>query len=104
MAVDCDVEPDAAPVIVTAIGLPDPVSAALGLAENMIVLVVEFTDAKEAVTPLGRPVAERLTLLPLNPLMPVMVTVALAVPLWFSERPAAGDTLNPTNAGSSAVT
>ena len=56
--VDCGDDPAAVPVIVTEIGLAAPVRLVVALAENVTVLVVVLTDVNEAVTPVGKPVAE----------------------------------------------
>lgn len=84
-------------------GLFAPVSVAVADAVKVTVLVVEFTEANDAVTPLGSPEAARLTV-PLNPLIVVIVMVAFAVPPWLSDIPPAGAALSPTKAGNSTVT
>ena len=96
-------DPLAAPVTVTVAGLADPVSGAAADRREAAVVVVALTGVNIAVTPLGTPVAERFTV-PLNPLISVLVTVALEVPPWFNDSPAAGVALSPTNAGNSTVT
>ena len=76
--VDCALLPGLVPVTVTEYGFAARVNAAVLLAESVKEVVVEFTDEKEAVTPLGNPDAVRLTAL-LNPLIPLMVIVLVAV-------------------------
>ncbi len=80
-----------------------PVRVALGLALKVTVLAVASIAAKDAVTPLGRPVAEKVTAL-LNPLITVALIVDDVVPPCLTESPEEGEALNPTKAGNSTVT
>ena len=69
MFVVCEGKPVDEPVMVTETGAAEPVSEAVLVAVNVTILVVAPAGANEAVTPLGKPDAARLTL-PLKPLMP----------------------------------
>jgi hypothetical protein len=61
------------------VALPS-VAVLLAVSVNVLVLVVAG-GLNDAVTPLGKPEAERLTL-PVNPFCPITVIVQVAVPPW----------------------
>ena len=73
----CDKVPDV-PVVVT-VAFPS-VAVLLAASVNVLVLVVAG-GLNDAVTPPGKPEAERLTL-PVNPFCPITVIVLVAVPPW----------------------
>jgi hypothetical protein len=77
MVAVCDKAPEE-PVVVT-VALPS-VAVLLAVSVNVLVPVVAG-GLKDALTPLGKPDAERLTS-PVNPFCPITVIVLVAVPPW----------------------
>lgn len=98
MVVLCVNEPDV-PVIVT---VEVPVVAVLLAVNVTVLLVVVLAGLKEAVTPLGRPEADKLTL-PLNPFTGLTVMVLVPLPPWVTET-LVGDAESEKSATATAFT
>lgn len=98
MVVLCVSEPDV-PVIVT---VAVPVVAVLLAVNVTVLLVVVLPGLKDAVTPLGRPEADKLTL-PLNPLIGLTVMVLVPLPPCVTET-LVGEADSEKSAAAGAVT
>jgi hypothetical protein len=92
MVVDAATAPET-PLMVTVTG-PPTVAVALAVSVSKLDPVVGLV-AKPAVTPVGRPVADRVTA-PVNPPSLLTVMVSVLLPPWATDRvPAEGESVKP---------
>jgi hypothetical protein len=87
------------PVIVTVAG---PVVAER-FAVNVKVLVVALVEVKAAVTPLGRPAADKVTLPPKPPVGVIVIVLVLLLPCATLKVLGAADSVKPVETGPASV-